>query len=97
MTRGSAATPIDVACSSLEDRAVVAQILAQAVSGLPNYSRGRAQVLISLEISNPVSSGGAVNPPAIPAIMRGMRMSSRKRSQLSRESCTAMIVQPSAD
>ena len=35
--------------------------------------------------SNVVSVGGALKPPSMPAVMRGMRVSLRKRSQSSRE------------
>jgi ketosteroid isomerase-like protein len=43
-----------------------------------------------------VSCGGVGSPPSMPAIV-GISVSSRKRSQLSCDSWTATIVQPSAD
>jgi len=50
-----------------------------------------------LTTSKTVSCGGSTKPPGIPACMRGIRVESRKVSQLSLVSCTAMMVQPSAD
>jgi hypothetical protein len=44
-----------------------------------------------------VSCGGPGKPPSMPACILGIRMSSRKRSQLCFDSWTAMIVQPPAD
>jgi hypothetical protein len=48
VARDSAPTPTEIVYSSLEDQAVLAQILAQAASRLPNYCCGRTQVLTSL-------------------------------------------------
>jgi len=48
VARDSAPTPNEFVYSSLDDHAVLAQILAQAASRLPNYRCGRAQVLTSL-------------------------------------------------
>src|SRR5581483_9469456 len=47
--------------------------------------------------SNAVSCGGPSNPPSIPACKRGISVSSRNLSQLSRESWTPTITQPSSD
>lgn len=44
-----------------------------------------------------VPQGGAAKPPWTPAFSFAIRMSSRKRSQLSLESWTAMILQPPPD
>jgi len=67
-----------------------------------NVSHSFAVVLrsaygIDLKTSNVDSSGGVAKPPSIPCCMRGIKMSSRKRSQLSCDSWMATIVHPSAD
>src|SRR5262249_18914223 len=50
-----------------------------------------------LGTGNVASRGGVEKPPSIPADIRGISISLRKRSQLSCESWIATIVQPSAD
>src|SRR5512139_1522568 len=69
----------------------------------PTENRDRARTFWTgcygcrLWTSNDVSCGGVVNPPFMPFCIRGIRMPSRNRSQLSLESWTATIVQPPAE
>src|SRR5205085_11759725 len=59
--------------------------------------QGGVQPVAWLYTSKLVSAGGVGNPPSIPCCIRGTSTWSRNRSQLSCESWTATIVQPSAE
>ena len=53
------------------------------------WGQAEAGALTSSTTSNTVSCGGSVTPPGMPCCKRGIRVESRKVSQLSFVSCTA--------